>query len=311
MPSHAVCGAVAPRVTWETVACPLCAASDEEVLLTEPVDDGEAVYRLVRCRGCGMGYLNPRPDEDSIGQFYPEEYEPYQAPQRHRVGRWRQLVGPGGNSLTAVPLHGQGRLLDFGCGSGWYAQRMKERGWHVTGMDFSAHAARQVEQRYGIRVHVGTLPHPDVAVESFDMVTMGAVLEHVHDPHCVIAAARRALRPGGRLLVSVPNLAGWGFRYFGRDWFGLELPRHLLHFTPDTLRRLVEGHGLEVRELGTQVRGGWLRRSLARAHQRGSAVSRRPLARLGRLRVVSSLLAHWTGRTGQADAIRLIAERPA
>ncbi|HMF12401.1 MAG TPA: class I SAM-dependent methyltransferase, partial [Gemmataceae bacterium] len=271
----------------------------------------------------------------------PEEYEPYQARIPHSAGRCRRVrrrlealvlshhfgyppplqrwhekllaavakhwFGPGSNSLSAIAFHGRGRLLDYGCGSGWYAQRMRDRGWHVTGMDFSERVARQVEQRCGIQVLMGTLPHPEVKAESFDVISMGAVLEHVHDPHRVIAAACQALRPSGRLLVAVPNLAGWGYRFFGRDWYGLELPRHLLHFTPATLRRLVEAHGLKVRELDTIVRAGWLRRSLSNARRRHSPVSRRLLARLARARLLSSLTARWTGWTGQADCIRLVA----
>jgi 2-polyprenyl-3-methyl-5-hydroxy-6-metoxy-1,4-benzoquinol methylase len=291
-----------------------------------------------------MGYLNPRPDERSIGHYYPEDYEPYRAPDRERSGwwgrirrrlaglvlarqygypppltRWHQRLladvvrpwfGPDRQSLTTIPYRGEGRLLDYGCGSGWYARRMQQRGWQVTGMDFNATSLRQVERRYGIKTLVGMLPHPEVAPGSFDTVTMGAVLEHVHDPHRVIAAAAQALAPGGNLVISVPNLAGWGFRYFGRDWFGLELPRHLLHFTPATLRRLVEAHGLIVREVSTPVRMGWLRRSLATARRRSSPSARRFLSRAARVRLLASVLGHWAGRKEMADSIRLIAERP-
>jgi SAM-dependent methyltransferase len=292
-----------------------------------------------------MGYLNPRPDIPSIGQFYPREYEEYQLPRRRRQGWWRRMrdrlerlvlshhygyppplerwyekalavvlgpwLRPGPDSLTGLRYHGDGRLLDFGCGSGWYAYRMAQRGWKVTGMDFSAHAAQQVTQRFGIPVLVGSLPHPEVADESFDVIVMGCVLEHVHHPHEVIAGAARALRPGGWLVVVVPNLDSWGFRFFGPDWWPLELPRHLLHFTPATLRRLVETHGLQVCEEGMLLRGGWMRRSLAICRRRPyRPAGRRLLAHLGRTRLVSSLLSHWTVWTGQADCIMVVARRP-
>src|SRR5437870_2372269 len=82
----------------------------------------------------------------------------------------------------------------------------RELGWQVTGMDFNGQVAAQVQQHFGFPVLTGSLPHRDVAAESFDVITMGAVLEHVHRPHEVIAAAVRALRPGGYLMVAVPNL---------------------------------------------------------------------------------------------------------
>lgn len=328
-----------PPLIWEQVACPLCAARDEEELLRVRPEAAANSYRLVRCRKCGLGYLNPRPDEASIEQFYPDEYMCYEPPPRRRwwtpaqqrlrrlvmaqcfgippaLRSWRDKLlarfaglwlRPPPSSMTALPYAGAGRLLDFGCGSGWYAHRMAELGWDVTGMDFNREVVAQVQQRFGIPVVAGTLPHPDIQAESFDAITMGAVLEHVHRPHEVIEAAARALRPGGYLAVSVPNIASWGFRYGGADWWGLQLPHHLLHFSPVTLRRLLEAHGLEVRELRVIGRPGWMRRSLATLRERGD---RRALTQLARLRIIASLLTRWTVWRQHADCIVALAYRP-
>src|SRR5581483_6642832 len=251
------------------------------------------VYRVGRCKQCGLGYLNPRPDRDSIGHYYPENYEEYHGRSEYRPGCWGRLrrylerlvmarhygcppplrhgyerllaevaapwLRPARDALTGLRYHGRGRLLEFGCGWGWYAHRMRERGWHVTGLDVSAHAAEMARRTFDLPVLVGSLPHPDVKPETFDVITMGAVLEHVHDPHAVVGAAAQALAPGGLLVVVVPNVDSWGFRFFGQDWWPLELPRHLLHFTPGTLRRLVESNGLRVQELTMVDRGGWMR----------------------------------------------------
>jgi len=331
-------------VVWEETNCPLCGARHEEEILRTASPCGSATYRLVRCRRCGLGYLNPRPDEHTIGLFYPDDYHCYQPPSRQpsawsrgkawlkrlvmarRFGtrppltRWHEKalawlgswwLSPRPHSLTALPYHGEGRLLDYGCGSGWYAQQMRELGWQVTAMDFSSYAAAQVRARYGIPTLTGALPHPEVAAGSFDVITLGAVLEHVHRPRHLIAAAAAALRPGGYLVVSVPNLASWGFRYFRQHWWGLHLPHHLLHFTSDTLHQLLTGQGLEVRRLRTVPRPGWMQRSL-KAARAGGTEARRPLfVRLGKLRVVSSLLTRWTGWTGETDCIEAIAYRPA
>jgi hypothetical protein len=134
------------------------------------------------------------------------------------------------------------------------------------------------------------------------------VLEHVHDPHPVIAAAAEALRPGGLLVISVPNLASWPHRYFGADCWALELPRHLLHFTPVTLRRLMETHGLSVSELRIVARKSWMRRSFAAARRRGD---RRWVTRLAALPGVTSMLTNWTARTGRADCMTILARKPA
>lgn len=328
-------------ITWEETACPLCGASDEEEVLRAPSAWGAC--RVVCCRGCGMGYLNPRPDERTVGLLYPDNYTWYHPPAV-RPSAWtraklylRRLVmgrhfgtpgGPRGwgehaltwlagwwlyprrQSLTALPYQGEGRLLDYGCGSGWFARQMRDLGWKVTGMDFSSYAAAQVHRHFGIPTLAGTLPHPEVRPGSFDAITLGAVLEHVHRPHDLVAAAAAALAPGGCLVVSVPNLASWGLHYFGPHWWGLQLPHHLLHFTPNTLRRLLEASGLEVRTLRQVGRPAWMQRSVAAARRSGDAVGRRVLVRLGRLRAVSSLLARWTEWTGETDCLEAIAYRP-
>jgi SAM-dependent methyltransferase len=333
------------RVVWEEVACPLCGADDKEEVLVVPGEAPGDVYRLVRCRACGMAYLSPRPDRASIIQFYSDEYHPYQPPPRETSGghgpwrhwlqrlvnarafgdpppltRWSHralaaLATPwlraDRDSLTALPFHGHGRLLDFGCGSGWYARRMCDRGWDVTAMDFNPRTAEQVAKRYGLRTLAGTLPHPHVKAGSFDMVVMGSSLEHVHCPHQVIGAAKLALRPGGRLVVVVPNLGAAAFGWFGVDWWPLDLPRHLLHFSPPALRRLMAMHGLEVVELRTLAHAKWMRLSLAnRRHRLWRPTGRRWLARLSKVRLVASLLNRYTGWAGQADALRVIACRP-
>jgi len=210
--------------------------------------------------------------------------------------------------MTALPWQGEGRLLEYGCGHGWYGQRMRLLGWQVTGMDLSPIAAAQVTRHFGFPVLVGTLPHAEVAPESFDVITMGAVLEHVHWPHRVLRAAAEALRPGGYLVVSVPNLASWGFGYFKEDWWGLQIPHHLLHFTPATLKRMLEMQGLEVRQLRIMGRHGWMRRSMATARR---GVHRdRLLVKMGKLRPLCNWITNWTVWQNQGDCLLAIAYRP-
>ena len=214
--------------------------------------------------------------------------------------------------MTALPVHGERRLLDYGCGSGWFAHRMRESGWKVTGMDMSAHAVENARHHFGLDVIHGTLPHPEVGPESFDVITLGAVLEHLHWPHRVIGSAAKALTPGGYLVLSVPNLASWGFRHFRKDWFPLELPRHLLHFTPETLRLLVRMHGLEVTDLRMLGRTNWMRRSFAiRAENQQDHAIGKHLAALGRMRMIQSWLTRWTVWTGRADCLLIITRKPA
>ena len=120
-------------------------------------------------------------------------------------------------------------------------RRMAELGWRVSGLDVSPLVAQSIRDELGLEIHLGTLPHPDLSPGSFDVVTMWQSLEHVHEPLAVLRAAYELLSPGGRIVVAVPNYESFAAKWFGEHWFGLDLPRHLTHFTrrhsrPDAAR---------------------------------------------------------------------------
>lgn len=298
-------------IRWETVACPLCGAPDDREFFRAP-GDGGTEYRLGKCPDCGMVFTNPRPDERSIARFYPEDYAPYRPPRKRRAGFLRQLrtrLGVRGGKLLTdrIPIRPGGVLLDYGCGSGWFAAQMRDRGWQAVGMDFSPHAAAAARKNFGLSAIHGTLPHPAVAADTLDVVTLRAVLEHVHDPVRLLRAVYAALRPGGWVYASVPNLAGWGFRTFGRAWFPLDPPRHLLHFTPETLSAAVEGCGFRVEAMTTIGHTKWMGHSVDRA-AKGDP---RWWVKLGKLHVVRSAVTRWTRWTLQADDLAILGRKPA
>src|SRR5262245_10663532 len=228
-------------VTWEEPDCPLCGGRPRDLVLeaADPHPENEGLwFAVVRCRGCGLLFTSPRPDEASIGQFYPASYRPHQRRVGPRAPRkWYPLAAIRGRPCVerrALPMAGGGRLLDFGCGGGAFLERMARQGWQVVGLDSSPLAVERVRAELGLTAFVGTLPHAELEPAGFDVVTMWHTLEHVHRPVEVLAEARRLLAPRGRLFVAVPNIGGWPYRWFGGDWFGLDLPRHLTHFTPAT-----------------------------------------------------------------------------
>lgn len=298
------------EIRWERTACPVCGSGDEDEFLRAPGDDG-IEYRMAKCRRCAMVYTNPRPDVASIGAFYPADYAPYQPRELRKSGLLRGLraglFGRAERTLTdRIPIPPGGRLLDYGCGSGRFAAQMRDRGWDACGMDFSAHAAEAARHNFGLKVIHGDLPHPEVPPNSLDAITLRAVLEHVHDPIRLLRAAFDVLKPGGRLFVSVPNLGGWGFRAFGLAWFPLDLPRHLLHFTPDTLRRVAGECGLVVDAVKTRGHGKWMGYSADRAKK----FRPRWWATAARVRLVRSALTKWTEWRDQGDDLCLLARKP-
>jgi 2-polyprenyl-3-methyl-5-hydroxy-6-metoxy-1,4-benzoquinol methylase len=205
-----------------------------------------------------------------------------------------------------MPLQGAGRLLDFGCGGGAFLERMRRAGWQVTGLDISDALAKRVRGELGIPVLTGTLPHPELAEGSFDLITMWQSLEHVHDPLRVLSECHRLLAPGGRLLIAAPNMDSAAFRWCGAAWVGLDLPRHLTHFTPHTLCLMLDRAGFEPTAVRMVRHSSWLRQSARRAcqHFRGSFwqrwLQRKPASRL---------VAWYSCVTGQADCMLVSAVR--
>lgn len=138
-----------------------------------------------------------------------------------------------------------GTLVDVGCGTGGYLAEMRALGWRAIGVEPSPDAARTARERLGLDVREGTLEQAALPAGSADVVTMRMVLEHVPDPRRTLAEVRRILRPGGRLLLSVPNAGSLEPLAFGPRWSAWELPRHLSHFTPASLGRMLRQAGFE------------------------------------------------------------------
>jgi 2-polyprenyl-3-methyl-5-hydroxy-6-metoxy-1,4-benzoquinol methylase len=304
-------------VQWEQTSCPLCRSQRWSTLLEAPDFEAAAAtsYTVVRCRECGLCFTSPRPSPASMGQFYGAAYRPHRlaepalGPTRGR--RWFRLpVGLDRRRPEKGDLapHGRCRLLDFGCGGGTFLRRMHDRGWQVLGLDLSEAAVRRVRRELGLRALVGTLPHPHLSPESYDVITMWQSLEHVHRPLEVLQQAYRLLAPGGKLIAAVPNIDSAPFRWFGPAWFGLDLPRHLTHFSAATLRRMLERAGFHVAAVRMVRHNAWLRASARRACRLRPAPRRLRWLRAGPLCRPASL---YCLLTGQSDCVTAIALKPA
>ncbi len=305
-------------LVWEETPCPLC-SRDEADLLTEAADPLPAegrglIFAVVKCRCCGLAYTNPRPAGESISRFYPPEYSPHASPtpaRRKGVPSrfWSRILGrPCPERRGSFPGLKPGRLLDFGCGSGSYLRRMAELGWRVTGLDVAPDVVRAVREELGYEALVGTLPHPDITPASFDVVTLWQALEHVHRPLATLREVLRVLVPGGTAVVAVPNFDSLPARWFGPRWFGLDLPRHLTHFTPATLTEMLRTAGFAVKSIRGLVHADWLRASAGRVLQAGEGGTGTQLLRW---KAVARAVAWGCYAAGRAEALVAVAERPA
>lgn len=147
----------------------------------------------------------------------------------------------------------KGDLLEVGCGNGNFLALMNRWGWAAEGVDFDQ-AAVDRALRKGVKVNRGDLESQRYPDSRFDVVFSSHVIEHVVDPAALVAESLRVLKPGGRCIVVTPNVHSWSHRLFGRHWRGLEPPRHLHLFTPQSLRNLVASGGAENIRIGTSAR---------------------------------------------------------
>ena len=238
-------------MTEEVRVCPLCGGAVRALVLeaTDLLHGLPGVWGVRRCGSCGFMATTPRPTEGAMPRFYPNDYGPHGSPSAppartglgkctETLARWvfnpRELL---------LPSTGIASVLEVGCGSGRLLEQLAGRGWEVWGLEPVAAAVARVAEPLRARVRCADLHTTEYPSGSFDLIVAQMVLEHLRDPlHCANRIAQW-LRPGGYLSGSVPNAGSWEFRVFGPLWFALQVPTHLFHFTPGTLRRLLESAG--------------------------------------------------------------------
>jgi 2-polyprenyl-3-methyl-5-hydroxy-6-metoxy-1,4-benzoquinol methylase len=316
LPFDCTAPATDPPIQWDDAPCPLCGATGAEIRMegrdhAAPRGPG-LIFPVVECRVCQLSYTNPRPDQESIVGFYPDDYRPHRRPRKlreARSSRWKSWFTGRAAPERRGDLEwvGRGRLLDFGCGGGGFLRRMADRGWSVTGLDASVGAAASVREELGLNVLVGSLPHPELLPGSFDVITMWHSLEHVHEPLTILRDAYELLVPGGQLIVACPNRDSWPAAWFGANWFGLDLPRHVTHFTPRTLHSMLATAGFVVETQRLIRHSDWLRSSAKLAARDVEAPFwSAPL----QWKPVAKLTAWLTYLAGKSDCMMAIARRP-
>ena len=238
--------------------CPVCSSPEGSVHLAAPdrfSEDLAASFTLQKCARCGLVFLNPRPPESESWRFYQhEEYLPFASAQgsgslRERVYksvrrinlRWkRRLIERYWRGGSAK---GAGRLLDVGCGTGEFLATLRQGGWQVEGLERDEKASAWAREKLGMRVVTGDVSVLPPDAGPFDVVTMWHVLEHLYDPAGALRRLHSLLADDGFLLIAVPNIGGMDARVYGADWIALDTPRHVNHFAPSSLTRLLSATG--------------------------------------------------------------------
>lgn len=231
------------RIGGHAESCPICGEIQARRHLAAPdrFHLRKELYQLLRCGACAGVWLASPPAPKQMGRHYTEDY--------HRA---ITAAGEGGirdrwkNHVKVISTYKQGgAILDIGCSSGAFLSMMISPSWKLFGIEMEESTAQRARKATGAQVFVGEATAAPFSPGSFDVITSFDVLEHVYSPRQFLGKVRDWLKPGGIFYAMMPNIASWEARAFGSHWYGLELPRHLFHFSPRSLRCLMAEIGLE------------------------------------------------------------------
>ncbi len=208
-------------------------------------------FTIMRCSQCGLGWTVVPSDFD-VSPYYPEEYYGSKNKRFQPVVEWLISFFRRARAGMILRQMKPGRILDIGCGRGLMLKELKEHGWECFGTEYSAKAAAATSEFLGIPIQVTTdirtCTYPD---HSFDVVTLWHVFEHIPNPIEILSEIRRILKPGGLVIIEVPNLSSWQFKIIGQTWIHLDAPRHFFHYSRKSLKSLIETHGFQVDSIHT------------------------------------------------------------
>lgn len=234
----------------ETVPCNLCGADNTAPLMEI---DG---FHIVRCKQCGLIYVNPRHGEEALHEIYTESYYDHDGitngvefygyddylrdEENIRITFARRLE-------TIERYANKDRLLDVGCATGFFLDLARQRGWEVVGTEVSEYGARYARQYFDLDVRLGSLGELGFGAQAFDVVTMWDVIEHVVDPTAELREVHRILRKGGLLSIITPDAGSLVARLLGRRWEEFRRVReHVFFFSKHTLDQMLRKTGFEI-----------------------------------------------------------------
>lgn len=241
-----------PSLPTEPGACALCGATTGSLLASGydfEYDTTRDEFHFWRC-ACGVAFLNPRPAPAALDRIYPDDYYSYDFANKLGpfVMRFKALTERAKVLAYARYLPDNARVLDIGCGDGHLLGQLRDghtAPLRLEGVEFSERTAAAAENN-GFRVYRGRIEDVALPADSFDLIIMNQLIEHVREPRAVLERVRAALRPGGHLFLETPNIDSADARLFRRRyWGGYHIPRHFHLFDTSGLERLVVSAGLE------------------------------------------------------------------
>jgi len=206
-------------------------------------------FKLVKCEDCGLILTSPVPSQAEIGKYYNSpEYLSHNSSRKNatsilynslrkiNIKRKFKLI----NSLSSGKS-----ILDYGCGSGQLLQYFKEKDWYITGVEPNEEARNIASQLTETSI-LNNQEFELLPKNSFDVITLWHVLEHVHNLNLVLNKLVSLLNDNGILIIAVPNISSPDAKKYGKYWAGLDVPRHLYHFSAESMKHLLANHSMKV-----------------------------------------------------------------
>jgi 2-polyprenyl-3-methyl-5-hydroxy-6-metoxy-1,4-benzoquinol methylase len=233
-------------------SCPICSSNNiQQQLTAKDYTVSQNNFAIWHCNACTAQFTQDVPVQDAIGAYYASEnYISHSDTKKGIINSLYHLVRKrtlGAKRRLVINETGtaKGSILDIGCGTGAFLQNMKDADWSITGLEPDDVARTKAAELYNINPQESGKLF-DLPAASFNAITMWHVLEHVHELHAYIKQIANLLTTNGKLFIAVPNYTSKDAAIYKEHWAAYDVPRHLYHFSPQSMETLLAQHGLKV-----------------------------------------------------------------
>jgi 2-polyprenyl-3-methyl-5-hydroxy-6-metoxy-1,4-benzoquinol methylase len=257
--------------------CPVCQSTQITAALSATDHTvSKEVFSIWECGNCRLRFTQDVPNESSIGPYY--KSEAYISHTDSREGLIHQLyhrvrkITLAGKSALVEKETGKtkARLLDMGAGTGAFVQAMLQAGWDAVGIEPDESTRQNAAEIHQVQLHPVSF-FEALPAGSFDVITLWHVLEHVESLHAYMQRLKALLVPDGVLLIAVPNYTSADAMHYGSHWAAYDVPRHLYHFSPSSMRILADKHDLKIRTIKPMWFDSFYIALLSEQYKRGSS----------------------------------------
>lgn len=232
-------------------ACPVC--KNESLIPFRVCKDytvSHETFHVLQCPTCKLGITSPRPENENLGKYYEsDEYISHSGKSSGGIGfiyktartfslRWKSKI--------VSQKKQKGSALDFGCGTGEFLNTLKQQGWKVEGIEPSEIGRTKSSELTGQPIHSKL---SQISTSQFDIITAWHVIEHIPNLEEIISQLAKQLKKDGTIFIAVPNYESADAQHYQEHWAGFDVPRHLWHFSKNSMQKLLTSHGLTLTQV--------------------------------------------------------------